>query len=176
MRITIGLLFALLLAGARGWASDVQIQLDSSTLNAPPGGTVTFSGVIVNEDNFVIDLNSIDVTLDGMFTVDDTPFFLGPASIGTPSGTQTIDFQMFAVSVNLPYTDPLGIKTGTLTILGNVETNGVPNLNVQNPLGSVTFGVNVIGAAPEPSTFVLILAAMAGAGGLVWLRRKLRLN
>jgi hypothetical protein len=176
MRITTGLLFALLLAGARGWASDVQIQLDSSTLTASPGGTVTFSGVIVNEDSFVIDLNSIDVTLDGMFMVDDTPFFLGPASIGTPSGTQTIDFQMFAVIVNLPYTDPPGIKTGTLTILGNVETNGVPNLNVQNPLGSATFGVNVTGAVPEPSTFALMLAAMAGAGGLVWLRRKLRLN
>ena len=72
---------------------------------------------------------------------------------------------MFSVTVDNPYTDPQGLQMGTVTILGNVETNGVPDLSVLNPLGSATFGVNVTGpAAPETSTFAMMLAAMLAAG------------
>jgi hypothetical protein len=160
MKIKTGFLFALLLVSSNVWASDVFIQLDSPTLTAGAGDTIMFSGIIVNNDDFVIDLNSIDITLNGMFTTDNNPFFLGPASIDAPSGTQTIDFQLFSVMVNDPYTDPVGIQIGTVTILGNVETNGTPDLGAQNPLGSATFNVDVI--TPEPSSFAMVLASLAG--------------
>jgi hypothetical protein len=169
MRTTIGLLFALLLTAVPGRAESVQILLDSPTLTAGPGDTVTFSGILVNDTAFVIDLNSIDITLNGMFTVDETPFFLGPFSIDAPPGvTQTDDFQLFSVSVDTPYTDLPGIQTGTVTILGNVETDGTPDMSVLDPLGSATFNVDVTNSAsaPEPATFAMMLAALAGAGAI----------
>jgi hypothetical protein len=152
-------------------AADLYVQLDSPTLTAGSGDTVTFSGVLVNNDDFAIDLNSIDISLNGMFTTDSTPFFFGPETIDAPSGTQTVDFQLFSVTVNDPYTDPLGIQTGTVTILGNVETNGTPDYNVQNPLGSATFSVDV--ATPEPSSFAMMLASLVGAT-LISRRRRTR--
>jgi hypothetical protein len=176
MKIKIGFLFALLLVSSHVWASDVFVQLDSPTLTAGPGDTITFSGVIVNNDDFVIDLNSIDISLNGMFTTDNSPFFLGPLSIDAPPGTtQTVDFQLFSVTVNDPYTDPDGIQAGTVTILGNVETNGMPDYSVQNPLGSAAFNVDV-SAAPEPSSFAMMLASLAGATLISWRRRTRRVK
>jgi hypothetical protein len=163
MKIKIGFLFALLLVCSNVWASDIFIQLDSPALTAGPGDTITFSGIIVNNDDFVIDLNSIDISLNGMFTTDPSPFFLGPLSIDAPPGTtQTVDFQLFSVTVSDPYSDPDGIQTGTVTILGNVETNGMPDPSAQNPLGSATFNVDVQ-TAPEPSSFAMMLASLMGA-------------
>jgi hypothetical protein len=173
MKIKIGFLFGLLLVSSNVWASDVFVQFDSPTLSAGPGDTITFSGIIVNNDDFAIDLNSIDISLNGMFTTDSSPFFLGPASIDAPSGTQTSDFQFFSVTVNDPYTDPDGIQTGTVTILGNVETNGTPDFSVQNPLGSATFNIDV-NTTPEPSSFAMMLASLAGAMLISWRRRTRR--
>ena len=67
------------------------------------------------------------------------------------AGTSTPSFPLFSVTVDLPYTDPLGIQTGTLTILGGVEIGGTYNPTVQDFLGSASFNVNV--STPEPSTF-----------------------
>src|SRR5580698_2397024 len=176
MKINTGFLFALLLVGSNLWASDVFVQLDSPTLTAGPGDTITFAGIIVNNDDFVIDLNSIDITLNGMFATDPSPFFLGPLTIDAPPGTtETIDFQLFSVTVNDPYSDPDGIQTGTVTILGNVETNGTPDFNAQNPLGSATFNVDVQ-TAPEPSSFAMMLASLAGATLISRRRRARRVN
>jgi hypothetical protein len=177
MKIKTGFLFALLLASSNIWADDLFVQLDSPTLTAGPGDTLTFSGFIVNNDNFVIDLNSIDITLNGMFTTDNTVFFLGPLTIDASPGTQTIDFQFFSVTVNDPYTDLDGIQTGTVTILGNVETTGAPDISILNPLGSATFSIDV-NTTPEPSSFALMLASLAGvtAGAMLisWRRRTQR--
>ena len=146
-------------------ADDVQITLDSPQLTAAPGQTVTFRGVIANNDFFTVDLNAISVSLSGMFTVDTTPFFSGPPTVAasTPTMTsQTPHFDMFKVTVDLPYTDPLGVKSGTLTVLGNVETNGVYNPDIKNFLGSTPFSVNV--AVPEPSTAADIGLSLVLAG------------
>jgi PEP-CTERM motif len=176
MKIKIGFLFALSLVSSNVRASDLFLQLDSPTLTGGPGDTLTFSGTIVNNDDFAIDLNGIDISLNGMFTTDNTLFFFGPASIDAPPGTETVDFELFSVTVNDPYTDPLGIQTGTATILGNVETNGMPDLNAQNPLGSATFNVDV--TTPEPSSFaMMMLASLAGAAAAATLiSRRRRAN
>jgi hypothetical protein len=155
----------LLLCGVCGpaLADDVQIILDSPQLTAAPGQTITFRGVIANNDLFTVDLNAISVSLNGMFTEDLTPFLSGPLTVAasTPTMTsQTPDFDFFKVTVDLPYTDPFGVKSGTLTILGNVETNGVYNPDIKNPLGSTTFSVNV-NNVPEPATFTVVLLGAA---------------
>jgi hypothetical protein len=176
LKIKLGFLFALLLASSNIWASDVFVQLDSPTLTAGPGDTVVFSGTITNNDGFVIDLNSIDIALNGMFTTDSSPFLLGPPTIDAPPGTtQTIDFSFFAVTVDDPYTDPDGIQTGVLTILGNVETNGMYDPSVNNSLGSTTFNVDV-NTVPEPSSFAMVLASLAGATLICRRRRTRRVN
>jgi hypothetical protein len=176
LKIKLGFLFALLLASSNIWASDVFVQLDSPTLTASAGDTVVFSGTITNNDGFVIDLNSIDIALNGMFTTDSSPFISGPPTIDAPPGTtQTIDFSFFAVTVDDPYTDPDGIQTGVLTILGNVETNGVYDPSVNNSLGSTTFNVDV-NTVPEPSSFAMVLASLAGATLICRRRRTRRVN
>jgi hypothetical protein len=154
----------LVLCGACGaaLANDVQITLDATQITAAPGQTVTFRGVIANNDFFIVDLNSISVSLNGMFTVATTPFLSGPPTVAASTlsmTSKTPDFDMFNVTVDVPYTDPFGVKSGTLTILGNVQDMGGYNPNVNNFLGSTPFSVNVV--APETSTLTLVLVGAA---------------
>jgi hypothetical protein len=160
---TRNLLLLVCLACAPAWADAVTIALDLSLINASPGQQVTFSGVIINNELAPVDLNGISITLNGMFTVDTTPFFLGPPTVAAsaPSApSQTSDFALFNVLVDLPYTDPLGVKSGILTILGGIEGVNGYDPSVQDFLGSTTFSVNV-GTVPEPSCLTLILTGAA---------------
>src|SRR5580704_1762459 len=94
-----------------------------------------------------VDLNNIDVSLAGMFSVDVSPFFAGPPTVDASTSlvtSRTVDFALFTVLVNQPYTAPPGPQTGVLTILGGVEGVNGYDPSVQNFLGSVTFDVNVI--------------------------------
>jgi hypothetical protein len=169
MRKALFALAALLLAEGRGWATTIQIQLDATTLTASAGDTVTFTGVIVNSDLMLVDLNGIDITLNGMLTFDPSPFFLGPPTVDASTPTvqaETVDFPLFTVTVADPYTDPFGPQSGTLTILGGEEGAGGYDPTTQNVLGSAQFNVNV--QTPEPSTF----AMMTAAAGLLFLYRR----
>lgn len=156
------LLPILFVACAPAWGDAVKIILDPSQIKASPGQQVTFSGEIVNNDPATVDLNDISVTLNGLFGVDTTSFFLGPATVAASS--HTADFDFFNVVVDLPYTDPSGIKSGTLTILGGVEGLSGYDPTTQNFLGSTTFSVNVVNPAstvPEPSTLPLLVMGAA---------------
>src|SRR5580698_10477859 len=148
MRIYTFILAALLGAGGLR-ANDVFIGLDVSTVTLSPGDTFIFSGAIANEDLSTVDLNNIDITLDGsLFQVDPSFFFSGPPTVA--AGASTPSFLLFSVTVDLPYTAPPGVQTGTLTILGGVEIGNTYDPTVQDFLGSVPFSVNV--STPEPST------------------------
>ena len=155
------LLLALTLACAPACADTLQINFDSTTITASPGQMITFSGTIGNNASSIVDLNNISVTLNGMFTVDISPFFAisNPATVA--GGSDTVDFDFFNVTVDDPYTDPLGAIQGTLTILGGIEGLDGYNPSVQDDLGSATFSVDVESPAPEPSSFVLLLTAAA---------------
>jgi hypothetical protein len=72
------LLSTLSLTGNRAWASDLFVALDANTLDVSPGQTITFSGIIMYNDQMVLELNNIDVTLGGVFSLDISPFLLGP--------------------------------------------------------------------------------------------------
>jgi len=175
MRIYTFILAALLVAGGPLRADVLFIALDVSTVTLNPGQAFTFSGAITNDVQSTVDLNGIDVTLDGsLFQVDVTPFFSGPPTVA--AGTFTPSFTLFSVTVDLPYTAPPGIQTGTLTILGGVEIGSIYDPTVQDFLGSAPFTVNVV-STPEPSTFAMIAPAiLAGIGLLSHKRKKRRLR
>jgi hypothetical protein len=142
----------LVLAVGCGWAEDLSVVLDSPIVIAAPGQTVDISGIIINNVASTVDLNSISVTLAGMFSEDESAFILGPATVD-PNG-ETVDFELLSVTVDDPYTDPLAAQTGTITILGGVEGAGGYDPTTVNVLGSVDFKVEV---SPEPSTASLLV-------------------
>lgn len=158
-----GLILGVCFAVGSAWADDVVVVLDSVAITAAPGNQITFGGIIFNNGLSTVDLNGISISLNGMFTVDTTPFFSGPLTVSAPgpfSFPQTGDFSMFNVTVNSPYTDPDGLNMGTLTILGNVEGSGGYDPTIENSLGSTQFFVAVV-TTPEPSAFLLILLGTA---------------
>ncbi len=173
------------LACTPAWADAITVVLDSSQINGSPGQQVTFSGVIVNNELAPVDLNDISVTLNGLFTVDTTPFFSGPLTVAASTSSahsQTSDFDFFNVVVDLPYTDAPGIKSGTLTILGGVEGASGYDPTTQEFLGSTTFSVDVVtpaGTVPEPSTLPLLMMGaalvMLSGGRSRWIRWRERI-
>lgn len=160
MKIRI-LFLAILMSCGSAWADTIQILLDSNPITATPGQQITFSGIIVNTVASPVDLNSISVTLGGLFTVDVTPFFSGPVSVA--GSAQTVSFDLFWVVPDNPYTDPFGLKTGTLTVFGGIEGSGGYDPTTQDLLGSTPFQVNVVApstsAVPEPSSLSLVSGA-----------------
>jgi hypothetical protein len=172
MRIYTFILAALLVAGVPLGANTVFIALDVSTVTLTPGQTFTFTGAVTNDDQSTVDLNNIDITFDGsLFQVDVSPFFSGPPTVA--AGASTPSFPLFSVTVDLSYTAPPGIQTGTLTILGGVEIGNTYDPTVQDFLGSAPFNVNVV--SPEPSTFAMMTPAiLAGIGFLLHKRKERR--
>jgi hypothetical protein len=139
--------------GAIARADSLAITFDHSILSAAPGETVTFSGTVTNLENAIVDLNSCGVNLTGPFTSDfcslflsNAPFFLNPHETSGP-------FDMFAVTVDLPFTGPFGVQSpGIFTVLGG------PDGDAQEVLARADFGVIVAPeiAAPEPGSFMLL--------------------
>ena len=152
-------LTALLLAAGCARASDITINLDETTLTGGPGGILTFTGTITDNDSATVDLNELDVSLAGMFSVDNTPFLLGPPTVA--AGETTVDFTLFTVTIDDPYTDPFGPVGGTVTILGGEEVDNVYESTAINPLGEADFTVNVAAAVPEVGTPWMVLPALA---------------
>lgn len=159
-------LATLLFAAGSAWATDVYIMLDAPTLTGSSGDLLSFNGTITSNDMVTIDLNEINVSLPGMFTVDETPFLLGPPTID-PLGT-TIDFTLFTVAINAPYTDPLEPVNGTITILGGLESGNVYDPTTTSYLGQAGFTVDV--ATPEYSTAGMLLPGVT----CLWLIRRRR--
>jgi hypothetical protein len=153
------ILAALLLFAECSFANTVILTLDTPSVTAVPGDSFVITGILTNTAPSTVDLNFISFTLDGMFQTDITPFFNGPLTID-PSG-QSVDFGLVQFTVLSPYTDPPGIHTGTITILGGIEGPGGYDANIQNVLGSADFQVNVQApvVAPEPASASLCAAA-----------------
>lgn len=167
------ILFSLaVLCGTQAWA-DAILTLEAPRQNAHPGDTIMFRGFIGNTDpaHAILDLNSINITLSGMFLVDTSSFFdvSAPLSVG-PSPASTVIYSWFTLTVLNPYTVGYGVVSGQVSILGGAEGPGGYDPTVQDLLGSTGFVVNVTPATagvPEPSTWVLLLTG----GGALLLRR-----
>lgn len=155
--LTNSLFAALLLLSAGSARADVlKITLDSPTLTAQPGQTVSFIGTLSNLDpSNAYDLNSCGVTLAGQFTTDciDPLFTYFPPSLDPLQTIPPPGSPLLTVTINLPYTGTFGPQIGTLDILGGPSSND-PNFMDQNLLGSLNFTVNVV--TPEPSAGSLV--------------------
>jgi hypothetical protein len=67
------------------------------------GKTISFTGEIVNNDPAIVDLNLIEVNLNGIvFNLNESAFFTSPSTVGATNGTpktHTVDFEVFQVTV-----------------------------------------------------------------------------
>lgn len=161
MKTNILALSALLLTSLPAVAEQITITLDTPTVNAQPGQTVQLTAQLVNNSGFTIDLNGIVLNMFGQFTVDTNPFFTGPATIG-PNQTLQL-FPLANITVADPFTDPLGIYLGTITLQGGAEGPGGYDPSSQDILGQSTVAFNVDAAGvPEPASLGLCLAGVTG--------------
>ena len=151
-------LFALLVfaAAQQAWADDITLNLTAQTQSVYEGGTAVFSGYVSNNDNGIVDLNSISITFPGEGVTNPLDFFYGPPAV-EPLGTTQL-FDLFTITIAYPYTDMFGLISGSITLVGGLETNGY-DPTTQNVLTTQIFSVDVV-KAPEPRTFVLLLAVL----------------
>ena len=153
-------------------ATSISMVLDVPTLSAQSGQTVTFRGTIANLESSTVDLNGCYVNLAGQFFTD-CGLFLSNAPWTLGAGETSLPFDMFTVTVDVPYTDILGPQNGVFGVLGGVETAGY-DPTTQNVLGEVSFSVDVTQSTetvPEPGTAVLGAGALLGVGAMLWRRR-----
>jgi len=156
----LSLSFLFLVANIAYASTIVVLSLDSVVQNVMPGGTIFVTGTITNTGVDVVDLNGLDVNLNGQFMTDVTPFFVNvPPSIA--GGITTADYEIFTVSVGVPFTGSPGIQTGTVTVLGGVEGPNGYDPTTQNILGNATLAVNVTSSSPEPASMMLMVFGCA---------------
>lgn len=152
--------FALFGAAAATARADVIFALDNADQFGNPGDTLIFTGILSNTGLSTVFLNSADLNLAGSsFTPDFIDPFFNNVPISLDAGQSSADIELFDVMLNDPFTDPLGKYTGTYTLTGGVDSNA------QDVLGSVDFSVtatNGTSPVPEPSSFGLLAAALAG--------------
>lgn len=159
------LILALLLGVAAASAASLTVTLDNVSFSALPGSVVTVTGTIASDYGATVDLNSINISLGGDFTVDSSSFFAGPLTVS--ANGSTLNYTLFTLTPNDPFTFPYGLYTGTISILGGVEVGNVYDPNVYDLLGETQFNINVADPStgiPEPATSALILMAAAGWG------------
>jgi hypothetical protein len=149
--LTIGTL--VILTGSTAQGANVSVSFDFQRLTASPGQTVTFSGTITNLESAIVDMNGCTITLPGQFVFDCVGPFFANAPLTVDANQTSLPFDMFTVTVGVPYTDPFGLRPpGTFTVLGGVEGPGGYDGSTQNILGEASFQVDVV---PEPGTATL---------------------
>lgn len=142
---------SLCMTAPKAHASTLFISISPDTLIGNPGDTLQFFGTLGNSTASTVFIAG-DTFVFSAGTVDDAPFFFGPATLG-PNETSS-SFEMFDVTI--PTNLAPAIYDGTF----NVE--GGPDSNADDLLGVAAFHVEVDAAAvPEPSTAVLLLGAAA---------------
>ncbi len=128
----------------------------TSSLQYVAAGTVTFSGTLTNTGATPLYINGDNVS--SALPFDDTAFLLNVPAV--MSAGQTITTNLFSIMV--PPGTPLGLYTGSFSILGGDDASA------NNLLSSAPFAVQVV---PEPATWITMFAALPVA----WIyRRRLR--
>jgi len=154
---TIGaILFAaagLLLGSALAKADPITITLSLPFQVGGGGDALEFDATVTNNTADTVWLNSDSNTIEGLLTVDDSPFVSNfPLSLD-PSGDPLDTATGWLFTVDIPSGIPVGLYTGSFTILGGSDQS---DLNV---LSSAPFDVQV---TPEPASWQLMAMALMG--------------
>jgi hypothetical protein len=149
----------LLLAGTVAKASSLSINL-LAPFQSGPGNVFAFNATVTNTTGSIVYLNADAFSVASPLTLDDTPFFLTPASLGPGNS-----FTGLLFNVNVPSGTPQGVYTGSFEILGSANPSDTTTV-----AGSAVFNV---ATTPEPSSVILLLIGFAGIGGSL-LRRPAR--
>lgn len=153
---SLALIGGLFLPTRSALADTVTLTLPNFFQDTIPGGNLSFYATVsapltntatenLNGDSFVIDSN---LTLDDTSYLNTFPLSLNPGD----------SYTGLLFTVDVPYSAPLGIYTGTFSITGGSGIFSADTLSTAN------FDVNV---TPEPPAFILFatgISALALAG------------
>ncbi len=148
-------------------ASTLSVVFDQSTLNATPGGMVSFGGNLMNETGATLFLNGDDVNI-AVFdpsAIDDSPFFINTPTGFLDANVSTGDIGLFNISIPNGFSD--GVYNGTYEILGGESSSD----NTVIGTAGFTVTVGAQSSVPEPSSSILLLA-----GSLLILASRRRSN
>ena len=148
----------LLMAGTAAKASTLSVNL-SAPFQSGSGKVFAFNATVTNTSGSTVFLNADAFNVGSPLMVDDSPFFLTPISLG-PSNS----FTSLLFNVDVPAGTPIGVYAGSFEILGSASLTDTTTV-----AGTAVFNV---AATPEPSSLILVLMGLAGAGGSL-LRRRL---
>ena len=130
-------------------ATTLFISIVPDTLSGNPGDTLKFFGTLTNTTSSTVSING-DTFVFPPGTVDDSPFLLGPATLGPNEVSSS--FEMFDVII------PGNLAPATYDGTFNVE--GGPDSNADDLLGVAAFHVEVDTATvPEPPSAALFFGS-----------------
>lgn len=123
-------------------------------LEGTPDDTLAFIGTITaaSSNTGTVYLNADALNLNGLFTLDDTPFFINAPLFLAPA--QVYTGVLFTVTVNKAA--PIGTYSGVFTILGGDQVDPGALNQISN---SAAFAVNVV---PEPASLLLLGSGLIG--------------
>lgn len=158
------LLFILSLSAANA-ASILDVTLSPASQTGNPGQTLTFSGVLQNNFDAEVFINSNSYTFQiGDPGVLDDSLFLSNAPLSLLGLESSNPFDFFTVTI--PALQAPGLYTGVFTVVGGADDLAA------DVIGTASFQVEVPAPAtgvPEPASIVLLCG---GLGWLAWTRRR----
>lgn len=174
MRTCRSILLLLLVNAAPVMGTALTLTLTTPIQNALAGETITFGGILTNNENADVDLNAISFTLSGLFNSDGSLFLDVSAPLTVAANSSTLPYDWFTVTVPDPFPGVIGLYTATVTIQGGVEIGGVYDGSVLDLLGSTDFGINVLSTTSVPDPVTAALVGLGGSALAALRRRRLR--
>jgi len=136
--------------------ADVIFNLDNPIQTSLPGGTVTFTGTLFNNDTVDVFLNGASADLPyAELSVDFTDFFtLVPLSLSAGGSYSGPILDVDVTNAAVP-----GDYFGSFTIQGGADGAAIDDLATENFQVTVAEAVTTV---PEPSTVILLASALLG--------------
>jgi hypothetical protein len=140
--LTIIAALAVLSLGSPGaFADSLTISLDSP-ISGVAGSSIDVFATITNNTSETIFLNGDEFNALPLLLLDDTNFYFN-APLFLAADSNSGSFDMFTIAID-PSAGPGTISPNTFVVKGGGDGNA------QDPLGTLTFDVNVQGVTPVP--------------------------
>ncbi len=132
-------------------ADTITITFDQPNQTASAGGTLQFFGIITNDTNETVYLNSDDLNLKGR-SLTPNDLFLSNVPFTLDPGANSGDIELFDVTVSSSLLDAPGTYSGTYNLVGGTEGDAQDNLS------SANFSVKTTNPTPEPASIYLLFS------------------